>query len=737
MIRILRDLAFDTERHYIHAVGLSTDTKPITGIITGSKFVAVDTGAGYLFDETAGEWNENQQLSEAVAAYLDEHPEVIDQAAIEAMFGERLDEIEAEQGVLKSALNGKVDKVTYLNLEFKQGNRNSSGEIQASDYRISNDMVLAPNGLVLKIHPNEQIFAYRIFDQTQTSMIGSSWISADTDFVVPVGCYYQFVVAKSNDGRIIPSELAVTFEIAPLSDTATSAYETAVDGLMSGIPAKLPIFDWLWWNKSFDSSSATIGSNDNTRLTLISPIAIKAGTQITVSPNGVNVYTTLYTDDGTAKTILARSGAYLNTDYTYTPDVDCYMMCDQKRANETNLPPSDNGVDIYVYRGIDVGPSNDNAATMPTKYDAVPLKLKWEQGAVDNSGNPVTRSDRIRAAVDISQIKAITYSLPSGFAAAVAFYNKNGGSKLRDSGWDTAGIGYRLCEGDFAYIVVHRTSDSNISPDDVTDEFKFMAAGSTMYNYDGVIKTLCHRGYDVVAPENTAISFIMAAQKRMRYVETDVRFTSDGVAVMLHDASINRTARNADGTSLSSTVNISSITYSQALEYDFGIYKGAEYAGQKILSFADFIVLCKKYDLFPIIEIKTGEPSGIVALQHIAESYGMHGQYGWIGATVYLQALIADIPSTLCIRLTGTTESSINETIGLKTANNRIVSDFSVSQFASLTAETIQTIATAGVEVGVWDILTEVDANAALNSPYVTWATTDGIDIGVAAFVKD
>ena len=109
MIRILLDKAFDTERHYIHAVGLSTDTKPTTGIITGSKFVAVDTGAGYLFDETAGEWNENQQLTEAVATYLDEHPEAIDQAAIEAIFDERLDAIEAEQGVLKSATKDNSD----------------------------------------------------------------------------------------------------------------------------------------------------------------------------------------------------------------------------------------------------------------------------------------------------------------------------------------------------------------------------------------------------------------------------------------------------------------------------------------------------------------------------------------------------------------------------------------------------------------------------------------------------
>lgn len=107
MIRRLVDQAFNSGKYYISAVGLSTDVKPTEGIITGSKFVEVDTGIGYLFDETAGEWHENQQLSAAVQAYFEDHPEAIDQAAIEAMFGERLDGIEEDIGGLKSAITQK------------------------------------------------------------------------------------------------------------------------------------------------------------------------------------------------------------------------------------------------------------------------------------------------------------------------------------------------------------------------------------------------------------------------------------------------------------------------------------------------------------------------------------------------------------------------------------------------------------------------------------------------------
>ena len=42
---------------YIEAYGLSTDDKPVDGIITGSKFTEVDTGIESMFDEISGTWS--------------------------------------------------------------------------------------------------------------------------------------------------------------------------------------------------------------------------------------------------------------------------------------------------------------------------------------------------------------------------------------------------------------------------------------------------------------------------------------------------------------------------------------------------------------------------------------------------------------------------------------------------------------------------------------------------------
>ena len=57
MIRAITEIVFDDDQKYSEMFGLSTDTKPTTGLVTGSSFVEVDTGNAYLFDEVSGDWH--------------------------------------------------------------------------------------------------------------------------------------------------------------------------------------------------------------------------------------------------------------------------------------------------------------------------------------------------------------------------------------------------------------------------------------------------------------------------------------------------------------------------------------------------------------------------------------------------------------------------------------------------------------------------------------------------------
>ena len=116
---------------------------------------------------------------------------------------------------------------------------------------------------------------------------------------------------------------------------------------------------------------------------------------------------------------------------------------------------------------------------------------------------------------------------------------------------------------------------------------------------------ICHRGLSSSPlPENTIPAFKDRREKGFKYVETDIRKTSDGEWVLLHDSTINRTARNSDGTTISSTISIADITLAQAQTYDFGIYAGSEFAGTKIPTLEDFLKYCYVSELGAVIEVK-------------------------------------------------------------------------------------------------------------------------------------
>ena len=59
MIRRIVDDVFIDGKHYVEAAGLSTDSKPTEGLITGSKFTEVNTGKRFLFDEVSETWTED------------------------------------------------------------------------------------------------------------------------------------------------------------------------------------------------------------------------------------------------------------------------------------------------------------------------------------------------------------------------------------------------------------------------------------------------------------------------------------------------------------------------------------------------------------------------------------------------------------------------------------------------------------------------------------------------------
>ncbi len=103
-------------------------------------------------------------------------------------------------------------------------------------------------------------------------------------------------------------------------------------------------------------------------------------------------------------------------------------------------------------------------------------------------------------------------------------------------------------------------------------------------NLDRVLVT-SHRGFSHSVPENTLPAIEKAIEEQADYVEIDVRLTSDGVPVLLHDASLKRT------TGLNE--KIWNVTYAEVAQLDAGSWMGDEFTGITIPTLEEVFALAK------------------------------------------------------------------------------------------------------------------------------------------------
>jgi glycerophosphoryl diester phosphodiesterase len=94
-----------------------------------------------------------------------------------------------------------------------------------------------------------------------------------------------------------------------------------------------------------------------------------------------------------------------------------------------------------------------------------------------------------------------------------------------------------------------------------------------------VIRIVGHRGACGHAPENTLASIRRACEMGVDAVEFDVRLTSDGHAVLLHDATLDRTTSGAGP--------VAAYTLAQVRALDAGAWFGAAFAGERVPTLAE------------------------------------------------------------------------------------------------------------------------------------------------------
>lgn len=245
------------------------------------------------------------------------------------------------------------------------------------------------------------------------------------------------------------------------------------------------------------------------------------------------------------------------------------------------------------------------------------------------------------------------------------------------------------------------------------------------------VRGINHRGWHE-APENTLTAFRLSRRKGFDYVETDVQFTSDGVPVLLHDDTINRTARTSNGGTIAESIDIGSITYAAASAYDYGIWKGAGFAGEPLPTFEEFIVLCRNLGLTPYVEIKKAlTASQAATLLNIVRQNGMKGHVVWISFTkANLELFKSNDPvAVMGLLCTTVTQEIITDALNLKTDTNEV---FVNANITNITDERIALCVNAGLPLSVWT----VDQESAIISanPYITGITSNKFDAGLVLY---
>ena len=261
------------------------------------------------------------------------------------------------------------------------------------------------------------------------------------------------------------------------------------------------------------------------------------------------------------------------------------------------------------------------------------------------------------------------------------------------------------------------------------------------------VKTIAHRGDDIVAPQCTAPAYIAARKRGIEIMENDLWLSEDGEFVMWHDINLNRLgnlvdingyAMYTDGVDYywvdgetvyaydyedeeydESAVSLESLTRCVGSDYgvnstydviglnlnvlkrlDFGVYKGEQFAGTQILTFEEWVLLCKQLGAGCYVDKKLSYTNELITqAASIVKKYGMGGHTSWLGLSVsQIEHLRTIIPGARCGVLSHPNSTNIVTYASVNNGNFF----FNGNAGDGMTEEAIQLGLNAGYDVEVW-----------------------------------
>jgi len=133
---------------------------------------------------------------------------------------------------------------------------------------------------------------------------------------------------------------------------------------------------------------------------------------------------------------------------------------------------------------------------------------------------------------------------------------------------------------------------------------------------------IAHRGAGMNAPENTLASVREAHEQGARWIEVDVKITYDGMPILMHDETLDRTT--------SGSGFVAETTWDEVRALDAGAAFAPKFSGEKVPLLTEFVQTVLDYDMSMLVEIKPcsgrAKATTMVAMIEMAKIWPDHNQ---------------------------------------------------------------------------------------------------------------
>lgn len=498
--------------------------------------------------------------------------------------------------------------------------------------------------------------------------------------------------------------------------------------------------------QEYNNQVATYGSiylvRENTRMRIIFSTKMKAGAKVTFKGDASVYKASVCEMQNTANHGLGEgdvdslwnndvNSTWTSNGLEYVLTQDCYPVLTVARLNgETALTNDElNKIhSMFEVKGEKTSVNESKDTLTKTEYEA--QAAHW--GSVNLQ--TVDTRQRITFAVKMKKGTKVTFLGDTSvykWAVSEKCDNSLTTTRMLDLGWNTSIASQDTVEyqsyfdGAFLVLTIAKHDNSPLTNDELQNiHDMFKVEGEKFVDYERIpqtqytVDTVAHRGFSMLAPENTLESYRLAAKLGFTKAECDVCFTADGVPVLLHDGTIDRTS-NGSG-------HIENMTLEEARSYDYGSWMGKEFAGTQIPTFDEFIALCRKINIHPYIELKGAVSAERCQLMvDIVKKYGMLDDVTWISFDYTSLRGVVQADETARVGMTYVNAGDLQTALQLRTGKNEV---FVTKEYTSVTDAVVQECLAEGVQILAWTINAPTDV-LRLN-PYVKEVLSDWVNVG-------